>query len=87
MRPGRNTRRYRPITTAIGMVIATVKVPQGLCASARTTTSDSTASRITMIIRIPIIAVTPAAAPISLRIISPSDRPSRRVEKNSTSMS
>ena len=52
MRPGRNTRRYRPITTAIGIVIATVNVPHGLCASACTTTSASTASRITMIIRI-----------------------------------
>jgi hypothetical protein len=69
------------------MVMATVKVPHGLSAKALTTTSASTASRITMIIRMPIIEITPADGPISARIISPSDLPSRRVEKNSTSMS
>ena len=68
--------------TAIGMVMATVNVPQGLPARAFTTTRASTASRMTMIIRMPIMATTPAALPISLRIISPSERPSRRVERN-----
>jgi hypothetical protein len=87
MRPGRSQRSQTPISSAIGTVIATVNVPHELCASALTTTSASTASRITMMAAMPSIDTTPAALPISVRIISPSDRPSRRVEKNSTSMS
>jgi hypothetical protein len=40
-----------------------------------------------MIRRIPIIANVPAALPISARIMSPIERPSRREDRNSTSMS
>jgi hypothetical protein len=69
---------------AMGMVANTVKLPQGLCASALTTTRASTASRMTMIISTPNMAITPATCPISLRIMSPSDRPSRRMEMNRT---
>ena len=42
-------RKPAPITSAIGIVIAMVKTPQGLFASAWTTTSASTASRMIMI--------------------------------------
>ena len=84
IRPGRSQRRYTPINSAMGIVIATVNVPHGLIASAFTTTSPNTASKITMIARMPTIAVSPAALPISLRIMSPSDRPSRRVDRNNT---
>ena len=83
-RPGRIQRTYTPMNSAIGMVIATVNVPHGLFASAFTTISASTASSSTMIINIPIIATTPAAWPSSLRIMSPSVRPSRRVDRKST---
>ena len=73
-----------PMKIAIGIVATTVKVPHGLCASALTTTRASTASRITMIMSTPISAMVPAAGPISARIMSPSERPSRRVEAHST---
>ena len=43
-------RRYTPINSAIGMVIAMVNVPHGLPFSAFTTTSAHTASRITMML-------------------------------------
>ena len=85
--PGRSQRRYTPISKAMGIVMATVNVPQGLIASALTTTSASTASRIIMIIRMPIRVIVPAAGPISRRIISPSELPSRRSEKNSITKS
>ena len=68
---------------AIGIVAKTVNVPQGLWASALTTTRASTASRMIMMARMPIIAITPGTRPISPRMISPSERPSRRVEMNS----
>ena len=62
----------------------TVKVAHGLCFSAFTTTRASTASRMTMIRSTPIIATVPASSPNSARIISPIERPSRRVEAQST---
>ena len=70
--------------TAIGIVIAIEKTPQGLSASALTTTSASTASRITMMTRTPTIAATPPTTPNSSRAICPSERPRRRVEIAST---
>ena len=75
------------MNSAIGMVLATAKVPHGLPFSAFTTTRASTASRITQMRMMPIPTTPPAAGPISVRIISPSDLASRRVEKNSTTMS
>jgi hypothetical protein len=75
-------RRYTPISTAIGRVAATVNVPQGLIARALTTISASTASRMIMIARMPIIATQPAPGPSSARIMSPSERASRRVDRN-----
>src|SRR6202022_2926212 len=59
MRPGRKNLRYMPMKMAMGMVIAIEKTPHGLSASALTTTSASTASRITMMPSTP----TRAAAP------------------------
>jgi hypothetical protein len=66
------------------MVANTVKVPHGLPASALTTTSARTARRIIMIRSTPNMAITPATGPISERTMSPSERPSRRVEMNRT---
>ena len=73
--------------SAIGMVQNTVKVPHGLPFSAFTTTSASTASTMMQISRMPTPAMPPATGPISERIMSPSDLPSRRVDRNSTVMS
>ena len=75
------------MNSAIGMVLATANVPHGLPLSAPTTTSASTASRITEMRMMPTPTTPPAVDPISVRIISASDLPSRRVEKNSTTMS
>ena len=69
---------------AIGIVDITVKVPQGLSASALTTISASTASRITMIRKVPNRAMMPGTVPSSARISSPSERPSRRIDTNRT---
>ena len=66
------------------MVAKTVNVPQGECARALTTTSASTASKMIMIIKMPTIATVPAVSPSSARIMSPNERPSRRVEAHST---
>ncbi len=65
---------------AIGMVMLTVKTPHGLSASAFTTTSASTASKITMIARIAAEANKPAVVFNSSLTIWPSDLPSRRKE-------
>ena len=73
--------------SAIGIVIAIEKTPQGDCASALTTTSARTASRMIMIEKTAIRAATPPTGPISSRAICPSDLPSRRIEKNSVTMS
>ena len=48
--PGRMRRRYTPIKTAMGMVMAMVNVPQGLDLSALTTISAVAPSRITMML-------------------------------------
>ncbi|MNY49509.1 hypothetical protein D3C86_1849410 [compost metagenome] len=78
--PGRKTRMYQPIKRAIGMVMAMVKVPQGLVARALTTTRAKTASRITMIMSTATMAVKPATGPISSLAIWPRVLPSRRME-------
>ena len=67
---------------AIGIVALTVKMPHGLSASAFTTTSASTASRITRMHRIATSASAPAAVLTSSFTIWPSDFPSRRSEQN-----
>ena len=69
------------------MVQDTVKVPHGLLLRAFTTTSASTARMITQMSSTPTPAMVPATGPISERIMSPSERASRRVERNSTIMS
>ena len=76
-----------PITTAIGIVAAIVNKPHGLSASAFTTTSPSTASKITMIAMMLTNATNPANGPTSSRTICPSDRPPRRTEQNITTQS
>ena len=81
-RPGRIYRLYTPIKRAIGIVAATVNVPQGLSAKAFTTINASTASKIVMIMNVPNSAITPGTNPNSDLIKSPRDRPSRRVEIN-----
>ena len=69
---------YQPMSMAIGIVMPTVKVPQGLCLRAFTTTSASTAIRITMMKKTPSSAAKPPRGPISSFAIWPSERPSRR---------
>ena len=83
-RPGRMTRMYTPMNSAIGIVAATVKMPHGLSASALTTTSASTARMMIMITSTPTSASEPGTGPSSSLIMSPSDLPSRRIEANST---
>ena len=70
------------MNSAMGMVAPTVKMPHGLSASALTTTSASTASRITRMARIASTAMKPAGAFNSSFTIWPSDLPSRRIEQN-----
>jgi hypothetical protein len=72
---------------AMGMVIASEKVPQGDSARALTTTSASTASRMIMIANTASRAAAPPSGPISSRAICPRLLPSRRMEKNRTTMS
>jgi hypothetical protein len=69
---------------AIGMVAITVKEPHGEPVRAFTTISASTARMITMIMKVPNRAMTPGISPISDLIRSPSERPSRRIDMNST---
>jgi phospholipid N-methyltransferase len=87
MRPGRMKRLYTPMISAMGMVQNTVKVPHGLPFRAITTTSASTARTMTQIIRMPMPAIAPGTGPSSERIMSPRERPSRRVDMNRTVMS
>ena len=75
---------YTPIRIAIGMVAMTVNMPQGLSASALTTTIASTARMMIMIRKAPNSAMVPGTWPISSRTRSPSERPLRRLEMNST---
>ena len=86
-RPRRMKRPYTPMISAIGTVQNTVKVPQGLPRRAWTTTSASTARMMTQISIMPMPAIVPAIGPISARTMSPSERPSRRVERNNTVIS
>ena len=72
---------------AIGIVMAMLNVPHGEFASALTTTSARTASRITMIDSTATSAAAPPTGPISSRAICPRLLPSRRIEKNRTTMS
>jgi len=83
-RPGRRNRRYTPMKSAIGMVIEMENTPHGLSANALTTTSASTASRITMMTSTPTIAAAPPTTPSSSLAIWPSDRPRLRTEIDST---
>ena len=78
---------YTPIRIAIGIVANTVEVAHALCFIAFTTTRPSTAIRITMIVSVPACAAAPPIAPSSSRAIAPRLLPSRRVDRNSTTMS
>ncbi len=69
------------------MVAKTVAVDQALWAMALTTTSASTAIRITMMKSVPTIAAEAPNFPSSSRARWARLRPSRRVEQKSTSMS
>jgi hypothetical protein len=75
------------MNSAIGMVMAIEKVPQGDSARALTTTRASTASRMIMMASTATRAATPPMGPISSRAIWPKLLPSRRMEKNSVTMS
>lgn len=84
MRPGRIQRRYTPMKSAIGMVMATENTPHGDSPRALTTTRARMAVMITMISRVAMIAAVPPTRPSSSRAIWPSERPPRRIEKNRT---
>ncbi len=86
-RPGRRKRRYTPIKSAMGMVMAMENAPHGDSASAFTTTNASTASRMIMMDSTAMRAATPPTGPISSRAICPSVLPSLRMEKKSVVMS
>ncbi|GAA1033950.1 hypothetical protein GCM10009557_37250 [Virgisporangium ochraceum] len=75
------------MNSAIGIVIAIENVPHGESASAFTTTSASTPSRMIMMTNTEINAATPPIGPISSRAIWPRLFPLRRIEKNMTTMS
>ena len=75
------------MNSAIGMVRPIEKTPQGDSASALTTTRASTARMMIMIAKTAIRAAMPPTTPISSRTIWPRLLPSRRIEKNSTTMS
>ena len=68
---------------AIGIVAPMVNVPHALSASALTTARPRPASAMTTMKRIAIAPVVPATGPISVRAISASDRPPRRVDAHS----
>src|ERR1035437_7180513 len=70
------------MNSAMGMVAATVKTPHGLSASAFTTTSASTASKMTRMARIASTAMAPAEEFNSSFTISPSELPLRLMEQN-----
>ncbi len=76
-----------PIATAIGIVAAIVKTPQGDSASAFTTTSARTARRITLIAVTLTRAASPATGPTSSRTIWPRDLPRRRTLQKRTTLS
>ena len=78
---------YRLISIASGIVIAMVKTPHGLSASALTNATPTPASAMTTMKRMAMAAVKPATGPISIRAISASDLPPRRVDAQSAIMS
>jgi hypothetical protein len=75
------------MNSAMGMVAPTVNTPHGLSASAFTTTSESTASRMTMMARMATMAMPPATPFNSSFTIWPSDFPFRRMDANNTTKS
>ena len=85
--PGWTKRSHRPMQMAIGIVMPTLKTPQGDSASALTQTIARTARTIMSMTRTTTVATTPPIRPISSVAIWPSERPPRRIEKNRTSMS
>ena len=70
--------------SAIGIVIASEKTPQGDSVSALTTTRPSTAIRMIMIVMTANMAAQPPPRPSVSRAIWPRLRPPRRVEMAST---
>jgi hypothetical protein len=81
-RPGRRNRKYTPSSSAIGIVIASVKVAHGDDFSAFTITSATTPSRMIMMASTAICAMNPPRLLTSSRAISPRVFPSRRIEQN-----
>src|SRR6267378_1367415 len=76
-RPGRTKRKYIPISSAMGIVIANVNVAHGDDFSAFTTTRAITPSKITMMAKTASWAMNPPRWLTSSRAICPSDLPSR----------
>ena len=72
---------------AMGMVAPMVKMPQALSASAFNIAMPRPARAMIRMNRIAMTAVAPATVLISVRAMSASDRPPRRVEAQRISMS
>ena len=70
------------MSSAMGIVIARVNVPQGDSFSAFTITSATTARRMIMIASTASSAIIPPRFETSSRAICPSDFPLRRIEQN-----
>ena len=63
--PGRTNRMYTPMSNAIGIVMPTLKTPQGLSPRALTTTSDRIAMMMSMIVKVANSAAAPPIGPSS----------------------
>ena len=79
--PGRRNRRYTPMKSATGTVMARVYVPQGDSARAFTTTRATTERRMIMMMRTAIRAMNPPRVPTSSFAIWPRVFPPRRMEQ------
>ena len=80
--PGLRYIRKSPMKSATGMVMAMVKVPQGLDLSAFTTISAATPSKMMRMLITAKKDTNPPIGPISSFAIWVSDFPSRRTEKS-----
>ena len=78
---------YQPTPSASGIDIPIVNVPHALCSSALTTARPRPASAMTTMKRMAIAAVVPATGPISVRAMSASEAPPRRVDAQRMIMS
>ena len=82
--PGRRYRRYKPISSAMGMVRPTLHTPQDDAAKELTTTIARIATMMSMMVRVATRAAIPPTRPSSSLAIWPSERPPRLMEMTRT---